>query len=152
EAWGKRLFRAVDYSDLQGCKTIILMLPNSHITNSVILGNDEREGLIAHLESGAQIIDMGSSDPIETARIAAIIGERGVSLIDAPVAGAVAKARTGELTIMIGASDEEFARLEPLLSLMGSTLIPTGRVAAAHAMKALNNYVYAAGLLAVCEA
>ena len=53
---------------------------------------------------------------------------------------------------MAGGDAADLERARPLLSRMGATLIPTGAVGSAHAMKALNNYVYAAGLLAASEA
>ena len=40
----------------------------------------------------------------------------------------------------------------PVLRAMGATVIPTGPLGSGHAMKALNNYVSAAGLVAACEA
>ncbi|MGE8680994.1 MAG: NAD(P)-dependent oxidoreductase, partial [Achromobacter marplatensis] len=73
-------------------------------------------------------------------------------LIDAPVSGAVAKAANGTLAIMAGGLADDLERVRPILSRMGATLIHTGAVGSAHAMKALNNYVYAAGLLAASEA
>ena len=53
---------------------------------------------------------------------------------------------------MAGGDAADLERARPLLSRMGATLISTGAVGSAHAMKALNNYVYAAGLLAASEA
>ncbi|MFT0850178.1 NAD(P)-dependent oxidoreductase [Achromobacter sp. F4_2707] len=152
EAWNTRLFRAGSFSDFGTCDTFILMLPNSQITSSVVLGNNQQAGLAQFLPKSSLIIDMGSSDPIETIRLAAELEKHGITLVDAPVSGAVAKARTGDLTIMVGTDEAGLKAIEPLLSLVGSSLIPTGKLGAAHAMKALNNYVYAAGLLAVCEA
>ena len=53
---------------------------------------------------------------------------------------------------MLGATDPIAERVTPILETMGAKLIRTGAVGSAHAMKALNNYVYAAGLLAASEA
>lgn len=151
-AWGDRLSRAVSLADLGACEVVILILPNSLITNAVVLGEGDGPGLIDALHPGATIIDMGSSDPIETRRLAGLLANRGIDLVDAPVSGAVARARTGDLAIMVGGDMAVLERLRPLLETMGSTLLPVGRTGDAHAVKALNNYVYAAGLLAVSEA
>jgi len=128
------------------------MLPDSSITNVVVLGNADEPGLIRILQKGAMIIDMGSSNPVETRKLRARLAEAGIALVDAPVSGAVAKAKTGTLSILFGGGDAEFTRAKPVLEKMGSTLIRVGAVSAGHAMKAINNYVYAAGLLAVSEA
>lgn len=151
-AWGKSLFRAASLADLAGCDTIVTMLPNSRITNAVIRGEGANPGLATVLKRGARVIDMGSSNPVDTLKLGDILGEAGIALVDAPVSGAVAKARTGELSIMVGTDSAGLEALRPILSAMGKVLIPTGKLASAHAMKALNNYVYAAGLLAVSEA
>ncbi|OZI74041.1 NAD(P)-dependent oxidoreductase [Bordetella genomosp. 12] len=151
-AWQSRLRRAAALTELADCDAVITMLPNSPITNSVVLGKAGQPGLIDVLRRGALLIDMGSSNPADTLRLAQALAERGLALMDAPVSGAVAKAANGSLAIMAGGSAGDLERARPILQCMGSTIIPTGKVASAHAMKALNNYVYAAGLLAASEA
>ncbi|AHV94275.1 NAD(P)-dependent oxidoreductase [Bordetella holmesii] len=151
-AWGTRLHRAAKLEDLADCHAVITMLPNSPITNSVVLGSQAQAGLIDILQPGALLIDMGSSNPADTLRLSEALVARSLTLLDAPVSGAVAKAANGSLAIMAGGRAEDLERARPVLGSMGTTIIPTGKVASAHAMKALNNYVYAAGLLAASEA
>jgi 3-hydroxyisobutyrate dehydrogenase len=64
----------------------------------------------------------------------------------------VARALTGELAIMVGGPADAIARARPILGAMGASLLPTGAVGSAHAMKALNNLVSAAGFLVSVEA
>ena len=128
---------------------VVLMLPNSRIVATVMEGPG---GLIAALRPGMLVIDMSSSEPGETRRLAALVAARGAAMVDAPVSGSVARARTGTLAIMVGGGDAAFAQAEPVLKGMGEAIIRTGDVGSAHAMKALNNFVYAAGLLATAEA
>jgi 3-hydroxyisobutyrate dehydrogenase len=73
-------------------------------------------------------------------------------MIDAPVSGGVARARTGELAIMLGGAPGDVARAEAVLRAMGTTLTHVGGVGAGQAMKALNNLVSAAGFLIGVEA
>ncbi|AWB33403.1 NAD(P)-dependent oxidoreductase [Orrella marina] len=75
-----------------------------------------------------------------------------ITFADAPVSGSVPKAKSATLAIMVGASEAVYLKIEPVLRAMGTELIRTGDVGTAHAMKTLNNYVYAAGLLAATEA
>jgi len=133
----------------KACDIIVTMLPDSRIVAQVMEGPG---GLLAVLRPGQLVIDMGSSVPGETRRLAEAAAGRGAMLIDAPVSGSVVKAKAGTLAIMVGGDDAAFAKAEPVLRGMGETLIRTGAVGSAHAMKALNNYVYAAGLLATAEA
>ena len=146
---GAAAFAADPAAVAAGADVVVLMLPNSRIVAQVMEGEG---GLVAALRPGTLVIDMGSSEPGETRRLAGLVEARGAALVDAPVSGSVAKAKTGTLAIMVGGDDAAFARAEPVLRGMGEAIIRTGAVGSAHAMKALNNFVYAAGLLATAEA
>lgn len=130
----------------KAAKLVILMLPDSKVVAAVM------EGLLPALQPGSLVVDMGSSEPGESRRWAAALKAKGCRMLDAPVSGGVTKARAGTLAIMVGGEDADYARAEPVLKAVGENLIRTGGIGSAHAMKALNNYVYAAGLLAVAEA
>ncbi|NOG73211.1 NAD(P)-dependent oxidoreductase [Roseicella sp. DB1501] len=142
-------FAAAPAGAADGAEVIVLMLPDSRVVAQVMEGEG---GLLAALRPGQLVIDMGSSLPAETQRLAALAAARGAALIDAPVSGSVVKASAGTLAIMAGGDDAAWAKAEPVLRDMGEALIRTGATGSAHAMKALNNYVYAAGLLATAEA
>lgn len=152
DAWGQRLTRAGALRDLAACDCVITMLPDSGITSRVIEGDADAPGLAGILRPGSTVIDMGSSDPTETLRLAGDLQGRGIRLVDAPVSGSVAKATTGSLSIMTGCDAAVLKELRPVLEPMGTDIFATGTPGSAHALKALNNYVYAAGLLAVSEA
>jgi 3-hydroxyisobutyrate dehydrogenase len=96
---------------------------------------------------------MSSSEPNGTRELGAALARGGIVLLDAPVSGAVPRAQTGTLTIMIGGDDAAaIERSRPLLSAMGNRLFETGGLGSGHAMKALNNFVAAAGYTAAAEA
>ncbi|MBS0559865.1 MAG: NAD(P)-dependent oxidoreductase [Proteobacteria bacterium] len=128
------------------CRTIVLMLPTSKQVASVI------EVMRPALTAGTLIIDMGSSLPAETRRLSAELGAAGIGFIDAPVSGGVPKAKNGTLAILVGGPPALVDRAWPVLETMGESIIRTGAAGSGHAMKALNNFVYAAGLLASVEA
>ena len=132
------------------CEVVILMLPDSAVVKKVLYG--DTDGLAAHLKSGAVVIDMSSSSPSVTRELGPRLKGAGVDLIDAPVSGGVKRAVDGSLAIMAGGESAAIARVRPLLLTMGKAIIETGMLGSGHAMKALNNYVSAAGLLAACEA
>jgi 3-hydroxyisobutyrate dehydrogenase len=151
-AWGHGLQAVPSLRDLAGCDVVITMLPNSAITDAVVLGDPQNPGLCSVLKAPTVVVDMGSSHPERTRELAQRLEASGVPLLDAPVSGSVAKARSGTLSIMVGGPEAAYDRVRAVLQTMGSQLIRTGEVGSAHAMKALNNYVYAAGLLATSEA
>ncbi len=140
---------AAGIRDLVPCEVIITMLPTGQIVHDVYL----LEGLADALSPGTIAIDMSSSDPTGTRRLGAAMATRGVPLLDAPVSGGVPRAALGTLAIMIGGDDPGVtARARPLLATMGDRLFDTGGLGSGHAMKALNNFVAAAGFAACAEA
>jgi 3-hydroxyisobutyrate dehydrogenase len=133
----------------RGADVMITMLPNGKAVRAALLGS---EPLVAHSAANAIVIDMSSSAPVGTRELADELAGRGIHLIDAPVSGGVKRAIDGSLAIMIGGPPYAIASVRPLLKTMGKSIFETGAVGSGHAMKALNNYVSAAGLTAACEA
>jgi 3-hydroxyisobutyrate dehydrogenase len=129
-----------------GANALITMLPTS---NQVAEVAAEVSGVLAE---GSLLIEMSSGVPAATTHVAAELAKAGVGLIDCPVSGGVARARSGELTIMAGGAADDLARAEPLLSAMSATVHHCGGIGAGHAMKALNNLVSAGGFLIGIEA
>jgi len=137
-------------ASLGECGAAIMMLPNGDIVRSVLV---EGEAALVHrLPKGALIIDMSSSSPVGTRALAQELGREGFDLVDAPVSGGVKRAVPGTLAIMAGGATEHIEAARPLLEKLGSSIHLTGPIGTAHAMKALNNYVSAAGLMAAAEA
>ena len=95
---------------------------------------------------------MSSSAPVGTRELAEALATKGISIIDAPVSGGVRRATDGSLAIMVGGDAAIIAAVRPILEAMGKSIFETGPIGSGHAMKALNNYVSAAGLTAACEA
>ena len=142
---------AQQLAELGAARIIITMLPNGQIVREVLL--QQEGGLAQSLQPGTLVIDMSSSDPVGTRELGPLLARRGITLLDAPVSGAVPRAHTATLAIMIGCNDREaIARARPLLSSMGDKLFETGALGSGHAMKALNNFVAASGYTAACEA
>ncbi len=133
---------------------VITMLPNGKVVQAVVLGTGENDDrLLGHLKRGAVLIDMSSSDPSDSQHLQSALAQAGVTLLDAPVSGAVPRAEAGTLTIMLGAPQGyALDTVKAVLGAMGNSVIETGPVGSGHAMKALNNYVAAIGLSAASEA
>jgi len=136
------------------CTTVITMLPDGKAVREVLCGHDDNfgESVAAALDPGALVIDMSSSSPIGTRELGAILEARGVRLIDAPVSNGVRGAIAGTLAIMVGGDHTIFEQCRPLFEKLGNQIFYAGPLGAGHAIKALNNYVNAAGLVATCEA
>ncbi len=135
----------------EACEVVITMRPDAAAVREVVLGAPGREGLAGSLARGSVVIDMSSSAPAATLALGEDLQALGIHLIDAPVSGGVPRARDGSLTIMAGGPPGSIESLAPVFACLGQVQ-RTGDLGSGHAMKALNNYVSAAGLLAVCEA
>ncbi|MGE0714867.1 MAG: NAD(P)-dependent oxidoreductase [Alphaproteobacteria bacterium] len=136
-----------------GSDVVVTMLPNGKIVRDVVLGREgANDGIAAGMKPGGVIVDMSSSSPVDTRRLAPELAARGLALVDAPVSGGVKRAVDGTLTIMVGGETADVERVKPILAAMGRQVFHTGGPGTGHAMKALNNYLSAAGLLAAGEA
>lgn len=131
------------------CDVVVLVLPNSDIVDRVVTGDG---GLLAHLNRGAVIVDMGSSVPARTRALSEVAAAAGVAVVDAPVSGGVARARDADLAVMAGGDDETLASVRPLIDATAREVIHVGPVGAGHAAKALNNLLAANGFVAAAEA
>jgi len=130
---------------------VITMLPDGQVVQAAALGGQGRDGFAASMASGGIIVDMSSSFPLDTRALAERVASLRLSVVDAPVSGGVGKAVSATLAIMAGGASVDIDRVEPVLKAMGS-IHRTGALGSGHAMKALNNYVSAAGLIATAEA
>lgn len=127
---------------------LVLMVPDGNVVRQLLV----TDGMAGRLRPGSTVIDMSSSAPTGTLVMGGELAAMGLHMLDAPVSGGVPRARTGELTIMVGGDSDVVARCEPLLSCMGNRIYATGGLGSGQAMKALNNFVSAVGMIAACEA
>lgn len=130
-------------------EAVITMLPNDKIVSAVILGDG---GVASTLATGGVVLDMSTSDPVATQKLAAALQPRGIAVVDAPVMGGVVFAKDATLDIMAAGDAAAIERVTPLLTCMGRSLIQCGATGNAHALKALGNYINACAMINVVEA
>ena len=117
---------------------IVTMLPDSAAVDEVITGAN---GVLAHAPEGAVIMDMSTVAPALTDRLASAARQRGISFVDAPVGRLASHADRGESLFMVGATDQDFQRVKPLLEAMGSTIYHCGEVGSGTKTKLVNNFL-----------
>ncbi len=130
----------------QGAEVVITMLPNGLILRSVAAE------LIPAMEKGALLADCSTVDVDSARAVATEATEAGLLTIDAPVSGGIAGASGGTLTFMAGGSDEAFAKVAPLLDIMGQKAVHCGDAGAGQSAKICNNMILGATMIATCEA
>ncbi len=131
------------------CDLVLTMLPNSPQVKSVMLGQD---GVAAHMKPGAVFIDMSSINPVASKEIAAVLAEKGIEMLDAPVSGGEPKAIDGTLSFMVGGKPEVFDAYKPVLEAMGSSVVRCGDVGAGNTTKLANQIIVACNIRALAEA
>ena len=133
-----------DINDFSGLDVVIFMLPNGRIVSDMA-------NKLLEMNLKSVFIDMSSTDPRETQELGKKLKSKGIKFLDAPVSGGVARAKTGNLMIMAGGNEKLLEEVNDLLSVMGKVQF-AGPLGSGHAIKALNNYVSAAGLISSFEA
>ena len=128
---------------------IFLMLPDTPDVDAVLFGKD---GVAAGLSKGKTVVDMSSISPIETKAFAQKINALGCDYLDAPVSGGEVGAKAASLTIMVGGSEEAFARVKPLFELMGKNITLVGGNGDGQTTKVANQIIVALNIAAVGEA
>lgn len=102
--------------------------------------------------AGRLVMDMGTSAPSATRRFAAKVAERGGAYVDAPVSGGVIGAEAARLSIMVGASEADFALALPVLQCLGQRITHVGEVGAGQVAKTANQMIVGLTIGAVAEA
>ena len=131
------------------CEVIFLSLPSAEHLKSVCEGP---AGLIAQMQAGQILVDTSTS-PVELTRtFGAALAAKGIGFADAPIARTRQAAEEGTLAITVGADDETFAAVAPLLAHCGSDITHCGPIGSGQVVKLLNNMVLIETVVALSEA
>ena len=131
---------------LQGAEFVVTMLPEGRHVREVYT-----ETIIPNAPGDAVLVDCSTID-VETAReVAARAGEAGFAMLDAPVSGGTGGAEAGTLTFMVGGSADGFRRVQPLLDVMGRTVVHVGGAGTGQVSKICNNLILGISMIATCE-
>ena len=118
----------------------------SDIVFICVTGSPEVEGIVRGglkegLKAGSIVVDCSTADPVSTMALAAELASVGATLVDAPLSRTPKEAWEGTLDTMVGASDEVFARLKPVLDTWAGRVVHIGGTGDGHRMKLLNNFL-----------
>ncbi len=133
----------------ENCDVVMTMLPNSPQVKEVMLGET---GVASYMKSGSVFIDMSSINPVASKEIAAILAEKNIEMLDAPVSGGEPKAIDGTLSFMVGGKQDVFNTYKALLETMGASVVRCGEVGAGNTTKLANQIIVACNIRAVAEA
>jgi 3-hydroxyisobutyrate dehydrogenase len=132
---------------VQGADVVITMLPaGKHVLDAY------RDELISAAGPDTLFIDSSTIDVADARTARDVVVAAGHRAIDAPVSGGVTGAEAGTLTFMVGATAEDFAAAEPILTIMGGRVVHCGDSGAGQAAKVCNNMILGISMIAVSEA
>lgn len=122
----------------QGAQIVVTMLPATPHVESAVLGPG---GVLENIDPGSILMDMSTIDAKGTDRIAKACAQKGIGFTDCPVGRLVLHAERGESLFMVGAEDAVYARVEPLLQAMGTSIYRCGAPGMGSRMKLINNFM-----------
>jgi 3-hydroxyisobutyrate dehydrogenase len=134
---------AVSQSDI-----VFLCLPSAKHVRSVFEG----DGVLKNIRSGQVVVDLGTSSVSQTRDFAKQLQAKGASWADAPIARTRQAAQDGTLSVMIGATPQLYAAIEPLIRCFATDVTHCGDVGAGQVTKILNNMVLFETVNALSEA
>ena len=108
-------------------------------------------GCLDGMKAGSILCDMTTSSPTLAGKIANRAAVSGVISLDAPVTGGDVGAMNATLSIFVGGSDEGYARILPLLQIMGQKILHCGRPGMGQQAKLANQIAIASVMFSVCE-
>ena len=140
---------AASVAEVVGQSDIVLLcLPSAKQVFSVFEG----DGILKNISAGQIIVDLGTSSVKQTRDFAIQLQAKGAIWADAPIARTRQAAQDGTLSVMIGASAEIFAAIEPLIRCFATDVTNCGQVGAGQVTKILNNMVLFQTVNALAEA
>lgn len=134
---------------VKNADVVAVMVPDSPDVQDVLLSEG---GVFAHAQPATLVIDFSSIRPDVTAQLAEEATRRGLRLIDAPVSGGEPGAKNASLSIMVGATEDDFAAAKPIMEVVGKTIVHVGPNGAGQTVKAANQLIVAGNIELLAEA
>jgi L-threonate 2-dehydrogenase len=132
------------------CAVVISLVVDAAQTEAVVFGP---QGAAETLSKDAVLIMSSTVQPSAAESLGMRLAARGLSMLDAPVSGGPAKARSGQMSMMIGGTDTSYDRARPVLEAISGTRVRIGnRPGDGSKAKIVNNMLAGVNLAAACEA
>jgi 2-hydroxy-3-oxopropionate reductase len=128
---------------------VAVMVPDSPDVQEVLAGEN---GVFDTVAKGTLVIDFSSIRPDVTAALAEQARAAGLRLIDAPVSGGEAGAKSASLSIMVGGDPADFEAAQEVLQAVGKTIVHVGPSGSGQTVKAANQLIVAGNIQLLAEA
>ena len=132
------------------CSVVISLVVDAAQTEEVVFGP---QGAAETLSKDAVLIMSSTVQPSAAESLGERLAGRGLSMLDAPVSGGPAKARSGQMSMMIGGADASYDRARQVLEAISGTRVRISyRPGDGSKAKIVNNMLAGVNLAAACEA
>lgn len=128
---------------------VFICVPSSQDVELLIQGD---AGIFAGAHAGLVVVDTTTADPNSTLRLAEMLQAKGVRMADAPLARTPKQAEEGRLTVMVGADDDLFAELKPVIACFAENITHVGPLGSGHKIKLIYNFIALGNAAIVAEA
>lgn len=129
---------------------VLLAVRDQAQAENALFGAD---GVLESLRPGAPVILTSTIGPDGAKALASRLTEAGYLMVDAPISGGPVRAGTGDLLIVVGASEEALAATQAVLDHLSSTLTIVGpRAGDGQALKTINQLLAGIHIVATAEA
>jgi len=120
----------------EACDIVFICVTGSTQVEEIVYGAN---GLLSAARPGLMVVDTSTAEPQSTERIRNDLAARGTRFVDAPMARTPKEAEEGRLNIMVGASDDDFAQVKPVLQAFCENIFHVGPPGSGHVLKLINN-------------
>lgn len=110
------------------------------------------QGILQNASTGTTLIDMTTTSPRLSLRIAQAAAKKGLCALDAPVSGGDVGARQATLSIMVGGDPAVCQACLPLFQAMGKQVVYEGPAGSGQHTKMANQIALGGAIAGVCEA
>jgi len=142
-SWGDTAADCAEEAEL-----LITSLPSPAASRAVMEGDG---GLLEVLKAGSSWIEMSTTDADEVRRLGAIAAGRGIGILEAPITGGCHRAKSGDISILVGGDEDLFERFKPVIQIMGGEVLHMGPLGAASVVKVITNMLAFIHLIGVGE-
>lgn len=127
---------------------VIAMLADDQASRGVWLGSD---GALQAASPGAVLVESSTVSPAWVSELGVAANQRGLDFLDAPVTGSRAQAAAGQLSFLVGGSDEGVAKATPVLQAMSKEIVHLGPVGSGAKLKLINNFLCGVQIASLAE-
>lgn len=133
---------------VKGASVIVSMLSDDTASREAWTGEN---GALAAADTGAVLVESSTVSPAWIMELAQQARMRGLDLLDAPVTGSRVQAKDGQLTFLVGGSEQALSIAKPVLQAMSKEIVHLGPVGSGAKMKLVNNFLCGVQVASLAE-